>query len=51
MSDSIKLISVVRDAPVTGLATGRRMHSTITITKEIDAASPKLFMASSSHER
>ena len=49
MSDSIKLISVVRDAP-SGLATGRRMHSTITITKEIDAASPKLAMASSSHE-
>jgi len=40
MSENIRLVSVVRDT-ATGMSTGRRMHSTITITKEIDAASPK----------
>ena len=49
MSDSIKLISVVRDTP-SGMSTGRRTYSTITITKEIDEASPGLAMAASSHE-
>jgi type VI secretion system secreted protein Hcp len=42
MSERIQLVSVVRDTPMaTRMPTGRRMHSTITITKEIDAASPK----------
>jgi len=49
MSESIRLISVVRDT-ATGMSTGRRMHSTITVTKEIDAASPKLAAALNSNE-
>ena len=49
MSDSIHLVSVTRDA-ASGMPTGRRMHSTVTITKEVDQASPLLFKASSSHE-
>lgn len=51
MSESIPLVSVVRDTPMAaGMAAGKRMHSTITITKKIDAASPKLAMTSSSNE-
>jgi type VI secretion system secreted protein Hcp len=51
MSENIHLVRVVRDTPMaTRMPTGRRMHSTITITKEIDAASPKLAMAASSNE-
>ncbi len=51
MSESIPLVSVVRDTPMaTRMPTGRRMHSTITITKKIDMASPKLARASSSSE-
>ncbi len=49
MSESIQLVSVVRDA-ASGMSTGRRTHSTITITKEVDAASPKLTAALSSNE-
>jgi type VI secretion system Hcp family effector len=46
MSEQIHLVSVVRDTPMaTRMPTGRRMHSTITITKEIDAASPKFTTA------
>ena len=42
MSDKIRLVSVVRDTPMeTAMPTGRRTHSTITITKEIDKASPR----------
>jgi type VI secretion system secreted protein Hcp len=48
-SANIKLVSVTRDV-ATGQASGKRMHSTITISKEADAASPKLFAASSAHE-
>jgi type VI secretion system secreted protein Hcp len=48
-SENIKLVSFTRDS-ASGMATGKRMHSTITITKEVDAASPKLFAASSAHE-
>jgi type VI secretion system secreted protein Hcp len=51
MSENIHLVSVVRDTPMaTGMATGRRAHSTITIIKEVDAASPKLAMALNSNE-
>jgi type VI secretion system secreted protein Hcp len=51
MSDNIKVISVARDTPMaTGLASGKRMHSTITITKKIDMASPKLLQAQSTNE-
>ena len=47
----MRLVSVVRDTPMaTRMATGRRMHSTITITKEIDAASPKFATALVSNE-
>jgi len=49
MSEKIPVISVVRDT-ATGMSTGRRMHATITITKEIDKASPALTMAASSAE-
>ena len=46
MSENIRLVSVVRNTPMaTGVPTGRRMHSTITIVKEIDAASPKFAAA------
>ena len=48
-SGSIQIISVVRDA-ATGMSTGKRMHSTITITKKVDVASPKLATALNSHE-
>ncbi len=51
MSENIHLVRVVRDTPMAArMPTGRRMHSTITITKEIDMASPKLAMAASSNE-
>ena len=51
MSEDIPLVSVVRNTPMaTGMAAGKRMHSTITITKKMDAASPKLAMAASSNE-
>ena len=52
MSENIPLVNVVRNTPMaTGMAAGKRMHSTITVTKKIDAASPKLSMAASSNER
>ena len=44
MSENIRLVSVVRDT-ATGMSTGRRMHATITIVKEVDAASPKFHTA------
>ena len=46
---NIQVISVVRDTP-TGMSSGQRMHSTITITKKVDVASPKLATALNSHE-
>ncbi len=51
MSESIRLISVTRDTPMAaGVASGRRMHSTITIVREVDAASPKFATALSTNE-
>ncbi len=51
MSDQIRLVNVVRDTPMaTRMPTGRRMHSTITITKEIDKATPMLAKAASTNE-
>jgi len=51
MSDQIRLVNVVRDTPMaTAMPTGRRMHSTITITKEIDRASPMFAQALSTNE-
>jgi type VI secretion system Hcp family effector len=42
MTEQIRLVSVVRDTPMAArMAVGQRRHSTITITKTIDAASPK----------
>jgi type VI secretion system secreted protein Hcp len=48
-SGSMHIISVARDS-ATGMASGKRMHSPITITKEIDKASPLLLSASSAHQ-
>jgi len=51
MSSQIRLVNVVRDTPMaTAMPTGRRMHSTITITKEIDRASPMFAQALSTNE-
>jgi type VI protein secretion system component Hcp len=51
MSENIPLVSVVRNTPTaTGMAAGKRQHSTITVTKKMDAASPKLAIAASSNE-
>jgi len=50
-SDQIRVVSVVRDTPMAAaMPTGRRMHSTITITREIDKASPMIFQALSTNE-
>ncbi len=49
MSGQIRLVSVARDT-ATGMSTGRRTHATITIVREIDRASPKLFQALSTNE-
>jgi len=49
MSEKIHLVSVVHDT-ATGMSTGRRTHGTITIVKEVDSASPKLFTALSTNE-
>ena len=51
MSENIPLVSVVRDtAKATGMPAGKRTHSTITVTKKLDKASPELSMAASSGE-
>lgn len=51
MSESIQLVNVVRDTPMaTGMAAGRRAHSTITVTKKIDMASPKFATALATNE-
>jgi type VI secretion system secreted protein Hcp len=38
-------------SPQTGLPTGKRVHQPMTLTKEIDKASPKLFQALTSGEQ
>ena len=43
-SERIRLISVARETS-SGMATGKRMHKPITITKEVDASSPMLRQA------
>ncbi len=48
-SGSIQIVSVARDA-ATGMSSDKRTHSTITITKKVDVASPKLATALNSHE-
>jgi type VI secretion system secreted protein Hcp len=49
MSEKMPLVSVVRDT-ATGMSTGRRMHATITIVREVDAASPKFATALATNE-
>lgn len=49
MSERIALSGVSHDA-ATGMATGKRMHGEITVTKVLDAASPKLMQAMNTHE-
>jgi type VI secretion system secreted protein Hcp len=50
-SDRIPLVSAVREAPLgSGMPAGRRMHSTITVTRKLDVASPKLATALNSNE-
>jgi type VI secretion system secreted protein Hcp len=49
MSEKISLMSVSHDA-ATGMASGKRQHGSITIQREIDAASPKLMQAMNTHE-
>jgi len=51
MSDQIKVVSVTRDTPMAAaMPTGRRMHATITITREIDKASPRFTQALATNE-
>ena len=38
-------------SPQTGLPTGKRVHGALTLTKELDKASPKLFQALTSGEQ
>ena len=51
MSEKIALTSVSHDVKMASrMTTGRRQHGAITIRREIDAASPKLFQALSTNE-
>jgi|HubBroStandDraft_6_1064221.scaffolds.fasta_scaffold1670595_1 type VI secretion system secreted protein Hcp len=52
MSEKIAITSVSHDTVMAsaGMASGKRQHGAITIRKEVDAASPKLFQAMNSHE-
>ena len=51
MSEKISVTSVSHDARMaSGMTTGRRQHGEITIRREVDAASPKLFQALSTNE-
>ena len=51
MSEKISLTSVSHDVRMaSGMTTGRRQHGEITIRREVDAASPKLFQALSTNE-
>jgi type VI secretion system secreted protein Hcp len=49
MSEKIAVTSVTHDA-ATGMTAGKRQHGSITVRREIDAASPKLMQAMSTHE-
>lgn len=48
-ASGIHVTAVVHDAS-TGMASGKRQHSAITITKEVDAASPKFATALATNE-
>lgn len=52
IAENVQVLSVTHQAmaPMAGMASGKRMHSTIMITKKIDVASPKLFQALSTNE-
>lgn len=41
----------IPESPQTGLPTGKRIHRPMTVTKEIDKSSPKLFQALTSGEQ
>jgi type VI secretion system secreted protein Hcp len=47
---SIAVSAVVHESAAAALPTGKRQHSPITITKETDAASPKLMQAMATNE-
>ena len=47
---SIAVSAVMHESAPAGAMAGKRQHSPITITKEIDQASPKLFQAMNTHE-
>jgi type VI secretion system secreted protein Hcp len=47
---SIAVSAVMHEATPMGAMTGKRQHSPITITKEVDQASPLLFQAMTTHE-
>ncbi len=51
MSEKIAVTNVSHDVKMaSGMTTGRRQHGAITIRREVDAASPKLFQALSTNE-
>jgi type VI secretion system secreted protein Hcp len=53
MAEKISVSAVIHQTKMDGIpdmATGRRQHGSVTITKEIDAASPKLMQAMNTHE-
>jgi type VI secretion system secreted protein Hcp len=50
-SGKIEITSVSHNVTMaSGMAAGKRQHGEITITKEVDSASPKLFQALSTNE-
>lgn len=51
MSEEIAVTSVSHDVNMASrMTTGKRQHGSISITREVDAASPKLFQAMNTHE-
>lgn len=51
MSERLSFTSVSHDVSMaSGMATGRRQHGSITITREVDQASPMLMRAMNTHE-
>ena len=47
---SMAVSAVVHETAAAGAPAGKRQHSPITITKEVDSASPSLFQAMTTHE-
>ncbi len=48
---AVKHMIEIPKSPQTGLPTGKRVHGALTLTKELDKASPKLFQALTSGEQ